>query len=200
LAKRLIQLLALSICVLLISTAAYSGNLKKEDFEKLQGMNRMFYFVALEFAYNTDDFKYSFNDELKEIIENLDGKLVEAVPVEKLKQSIAEKFNLQINTIAFNMKFQDRKDNGFFNKKTISSNFTYHKWQVPSRKNRLVVSVYVFKAGERIRINKVQIEIRFLVLNQEKTAYETLLYSSDDKSWKDPQDLYDTIGEMCIIQ
>jgi len=64
----------------------------------------------------------------------------------------------------------------------------------------LIVSVYIFKVGSRIRKNRAKIELRFLVLNKEKTAYDTLIYSARDISWKTPEELYDIIKNNCFIQ
>jgi hypothetical protein len=175
--------------------------LNKEDFASLEGIDRTFYLVNLEFAYNKLNFKYSLKEEIEPIVAVLDGQFVEAFPIEKLKSSIEEKLDLKVNTFAFNMKFESRKDNGFFNKELeASERFIYHKWTVPSQKNKLIVSVFIFKVGSRIKVNKAKIEIRFLVLNKEKTAYDTLIYSARDISWKTPEELYDIIKNNCFIQ
>ena len=199
--KIVIQTVVFFLGMLLVSTSAFSVSLKKEDFEILQGKDRTFYFVGLELAYNKLDFKDTHEEELGPIVADLDGKFVEAVPYEELKTSIEEKLGVELNTLAFNMKFENRKEKGFFNEAAeASERFIYHKWTVPSRKNRLIVSIYLYKTGTMIKVNQAKIEIRFLVLNEEKTAYDTLLYSTQDKSWKDPQELYRFIQEACIIE
>jgi hypothetical protein len=199
--KTLTQLFILTILVFLVSTSVYGKKLNKEDFASLEGIDRTFYLVNLEFAYNKLNFKYSLKEEIEPIVAVLDGQFVEAFPIEKLKSSIEEKLDLKVNTFAFNMKFESRKDNGFFNKELeASERFIYHKWTVPSQKNKLIVSVFIFKVGSRIKVNKAKIEIRFLVLNKEKTAYDTLIYSARDISWKTPEELYDIIKNNCFIQ
>ena len=197
----LVQLFILTVLVVLVSTSVYGRKLNKEDFASLEGIDRTFYLVNLEFAYNKLNFKYSLKEEIEPIVAVLDGQFVEAFPVEKLKSSIEEKLDLKVNTFAFNMKFEGRKDKGFFNKKLeASERFIYHKWTVPSQKNKLIVSVYIFKVGSRIRKNRAQVELRFLILNKEKTAYDTLIYSAKDISWKTPEELYDIIKNNCFIQ
>ena len=197
----LVQLFILTVLVVLVSTSVYGRKLNKEDFASLEGIDRTFYLVNLEFAYNKLNFKYSLKEEIEPIVAVLDGQFVEAFPVEKLKSSIEEKLDLKVNTFAFNMKFEGRKDKGFFNKKLeASERFIYHKWTVPSQKNKLIVSVYLFKVGSRIKVNKAKIEIRFLVLNKEKTAYDTLIYSAKDISWKTPEKLFEIIKNNCFIQ
>ncbi len=199
--KTLVQLFILTVLVVLLSTSVYGSKLTKKDFASLEGIDRTFYLVNLEFAYNKLNFKYSLKEEIEPIVAVLDGQFVEAFPVEKLKSSIEEKLDLKVNTFAFNMKFESRKDNGFFNKELeASERFIYHKWTVPSQKNKLIVSVYIFKVGSRIRKNRAQIELRFLVLNKEKTAYDTLIYSTQDISWKTPEELFDIIKNNCFIQ
>lgn len=199
--KTLIQVIMLFVLIILLSTSVYSDNVTKKDFAGLEGKERIFYFVGLEFAYNKLSFKYSLKEEIDPIIAELDGQFLEAIPVEALKSSIEEQLDLKLNTFAFNMKFEGRKDNGFFNTELeASERFIYHKWKVPSQKNRLVVSVFLFKLGTRIQINKAQIEIRFLVLNKEKTAYDTLIYTSPDITWEKPEELYEIIKNNCFIQ
>ncbi len=199
--KTLTQLFILTVLVFLVSTSIYGKKLNKEDFASLEGIDRTFYLVNLEFAYNKLDFKYSLKEEIEPIVVVLDGQFVEAFPVEKLKSSIEEKLDLKVNTFAFDMKFEGRKDSGFFNKELeASERFIYHKWTVPSQKNKLIVSVYIFKVGSRIRKNRAKIELRFLVLNKEKTAYDTLIYSARDTSWKTPEELFDIIKNNCFIQ
>jgi hypothetical protein len=199
--KRLTQLIMLSVLVIMVSTSVYGDKLNKEDFAGLEGKDRTFYFVGLEFAFNKLSFKYSLKEEIEPIVAELESQFLEAIPVEALKSSIEEQLGLKLNTFAFNMKFESRKENGFFNDELeASERFIYHKWNVPSRKNRLIVTVFLFKLGSRIRINKAQIEIRFLVLNKEKTAYDTLIYSSKDITWENPQELYEIIKNNCIIQ
>ncbi len=199
--KTLTQLFILTVLVFLVSTSIYGKKLNKEDFASLEGIDRTFYLVNLEFAYNKLNFKYSLKEEIEPIVVVLDGQFVEAFPVEKLKSSIEEKLDLKVNTFAFNMKFESRKDNGFFNKELeASERFIYHKWTVPSQKYKLIISVYIFKVGSRIKVNKAKIEIRFLVLNKEKTAYDTLIYSARDISWKTPEELFDIIKNNCFIK
>lgn len=199
--KILTQLFILTVLVVLLSTSVYGSKLSKEDFASLEGIDRTFYFVNLEFAYNKLDFKYSLKEEIEPLVAVLDGQFVEAFPVEKLKSSIEEKLDLKLNTFAFNMKFEGRKDNEFFNKELeASERFIYHKWTVPSQKNKLIVSVYIFKVGSRIRKNRAKIELRFLILNKEKIAYDTLIYSARDISWKTPEELFDIIKNNCFIQ
>ena len=199
--KTLIQVIMLSVLMVLLSTSAFGDNATKKDFASLEGMDRTFYFVGLEFAFNKLNFKYSLKEEIEPIVAELESRFLEAIPVDALKSSIEEKLGLKLNTFAFNMKFEGRKDNGFFNEELeASERFIYHKWTVPSRKNRLIVSVFLFKLGNRIRINKAQIELRFLVLNKEKTAYDTLVYSPRDITWEKPEDLYEIIKNYCIIQ
>ena len=199
--KTLVQLFILTVLVVLLSTSVYGKKLNKENFASLEGMDRTFYFVNLEFAFNKLDFKYSLKEEIEPIVAELDGQFVEAFPVEKLKSSIGEKLDLKVNTFAFDMKFEGRKDKGFFNKELeASERFIYHKWTVPSQKNKLIVSIYVYKVGSRIRKNRAQVELRFLVLNKEKTAYDTLIHSAQGISWKTPEELYDIIKNNCFIQ
>jgi hypothetical protein len=187
--------------VVLLSTSVYGKKLNKEDFASLEGMDRTFYFVSLEFAFNKLDFKYSLKEEIEPIVAELDGQFVETVPVEKLKSSIEENLDLKVNSFAFDVKFEGKKGNGFFNKEIeASERFIYYKWVVPSRKNQLIVSIYLYKVGSRIKVNKAKIEIRFLILNKEKTAYDTLIYSAKDISWKTPEELYDIIKNNCFIQ
>lgn len=199
--RKVNQVVFLVLFALLISTAVSGADLTRENFEKLQGEARTFYFVGLELAYNKLDFKHTHKEELGPIVAELDGKFVEAVPVDKLKASVEDKLDLELNTIAFNMRFENRKEAGFFNEAVeASERFIYHKWTVPSRNNRLIVSVYLYKTGTMIKVNQAKIEIRFLVLNEEGTAYDTLLYSTPDSTWKNPQDLYRFIQENCFIQ
>jgi hypothetical protein len=191
----------LSVLVVLLSSSVYSANVTKEDFAGLEGKDRTFYFVGLEFAYNKLNFKYSLKEEIEPIVAELEGKFLEAIPVETLKSSMEEKLDLKLNSFAFKMKFDGRKENRFFNEELeASEKFIYHKWKVPSRKNRLIVSVFLFKLGQRIIINKAQIEIRFLVLNKEKTAYNTLIYASKDVTWEKPEEILDIIKNHCFIQ
>jgi hypothetical protein len=191
----------LSVLIFMVSTSVYSENVTKKDFASLEGKDRTFYFVGLEFAYNKLNFKYSLKEEIDPIVAELEGRFLESVPVEALKRSIEEKLDLKLNTFAFKMKFDARKENGFFNEALeASERFIYHKWNVPSRKNRLIVTVFLFKLGTRIRINKAQMEIRFLVLNKDKTAYDTLLYTTKDITWEKPEELYDIIKNNCFIQ
>jgi hypothetical protein len=197
----MIQVVVFFLAMLLVSATVTGQNLTKEDFAKLQGKDRTFYFVGLELAYSKLDYKSTYKEDLGPIVSQLDGEFVEAIPVEKLKSSIEEKLDLKVNTMAFNMKFENRKDNGFFNKDVeASERFIYHKWTVPSRKNQLILSVFLYKTGTMIKVNQAKIEIRFLVLNKEGTAYDTLLYTSQDKSWKDYRELYSILKESCVIE
>lgn len=189
------------VLMVLLSTSVYGDNVTKKDFAGLEGMDRTFYFVGLEFAFNKLNFKYSLKEEIEPVIAELEGQFLEAIPVDALKTSIEEQLGLKLNTFAFNMKFEGRKENGFFSEELeASERFIYHKWKVPSRKNRLIVSVFLFKLGKRIQINKVQIEFRFLVLNKEKTAYDTLLYTTPDITWEKPEEIYEIIKNNCIIR
>lgn len=191
----------LVVVIGLISTSVTAEQLKKEDFQNLEGKDRVFYLTTIEFAYALDDFKDSFKQELGEIITSLDSKLAESFPVEKLKESVEKELGVTLNTKAFDLRFSDRENQEFFAKKPgKTEQYTYYQWNVPSRNNQLVVSVYVYKLGDRIKLNKAQIELRFLVLNKDKTAYEPHFYSTDRLSWNKPEDIYPLITENCIIK
>lgn len=205
--KKLIQLLTLSFCILFISTSIPAKMLKKKDLKKLEGKARIFYFTTLEFAYDAKEFEASLADgstknELQEIIMDLDTKFVESIPVNKLKDSMEKKYGIKINTIAFKMKFENRMENGLFNKEPEKTEqYTYYKWSVPSHKNRIIVSVYLFKLGDKIKVNKAQIEFKFFKLNAKKTAYDYLgSVISDRITWKKPEDIYDIIKNNCLAQ
>jgi len=167
--KKLFQSFTLLICVLMLSTSIPAKKLKKKDFKKLEGKARIFYFTTLEFAYDVKEFTSplldgSIKNELEEVIANLDSKFVESISVKELKDSIEKKFGITINTAAFEMKFEDRINNGLFTgKPEKTEQFTYHTWSIPSRNNRLIVSVYLFKLGK---------EIKFLKLNPEKKSLQ----------------------------
>jgi len=96
--KTLFQLFILTVLVVLLSTSVYGKKLNKENFASLEGMDRTFYFVNLEFAFKKLDFKYSLKEEIEPIVAELDGQFVEAFPVEKLKSSIGEKLDLDFST------------------------------------------------------------------------------------------------------
>lgn len=205
--KKLFQIVALALCVLFLSTSIPAKKLKKRDFKKLEGKARIFYFTTLEFAYDVKAFVRPLLDgsnknELKEVIENLDSQFVEAISVKKLKESIEKKYGITINTAAFDMKFADRVNNGLFTgKPEKTEQFTYHTWSVPSRNNRLIVSVYLFKLGKEIKINKVQLEFKFLKLNSQKTAYDFIGSAVTDRfSWEKIEDLYKIIKENSFVK
>lgn len=205
--KKLFKNLSVLICLLLFATSVPAKNLKKKDFKKLEGKARVFYFTTLEFAYDSKEFESQLLDnstknELEEIINKLDTNFAESLPVKKLKDSIEEKYGIEINTAAFEMKFEDRKNNGLFSTEPEKTEqYTYHRWSVPSRNNRLIVSIYIFKLGDRIKVNKAQIEFNFLKLNAEKTAYESLgSVVSDRITWKKPEDIYTIIKDNCFVK
>ncbi len=187
--------------IFLISTSVMAEQLKKEDFQNLEGMDRTFYLTTIDFAYASKDFKYSFNDELKDIVANLDSKLIESFPIDKLKESVEKELGVNLNTMAYNLRIADRENQEFFNKKPgKTEQYTYYQWHVPSHNNQLVVTLYLFKLGDRIRVNKAQLEMRFLVLNADKTAYEPHFYSTDRLSWDKPEEIYPLITENCVIK
>jgi hypothetical protein len=191
----------------LLSTPVPAKKLKKKDLKKLEGKAQIFYFTTLEFAYDAKAFESplldgSTKNDLEEIITNLDTKLAESISVKKFKESIEKKYGVKINTAAFEMKFADRINSGLFDSKPEKTEqFTYYRWSVPSRNNRLIVSVYVFKLGDRIKVNKAQIEFKFLKLNPEKTAYQSLgSVVSDRITWKKPEDIYNIIKNNCFVK
>jgi hypothetical protein len=195
------------ICVLFLSTAAPAKKLKKKDFKKLEGKERTFYFTSLEFAYDTKAFIHplldgSIKNELEDVIANLDSRFVESISVKKLKDSIENKFGITVNTAAFDMKFEDRTNNGLFtNKPEETEQFTYHSWSIPSRNNRLIVSAYLFKLGKEIKVNKIQFEFKFLKLNAKKTAFKFIGSEVSDRfTWKKPEDIYAIIKDNCFVQ
>ena len=200
--KRLVQMLTLSICILLLSTSIPAKKLTKKAFKGLEGDDRVFYFTSLEFAYNKDNYRHFLQTELGEIFANLNTKFVESIPLEKLKSSIEEKYGIKLNTKAFEMKLQEKQEDKFFSKEPVRQDpLMIYKWSVPSRKNRLSILVYAHKLGNMRKIDKLQIEIKFLKINSEKTAYKQIgSYLSKKTSWNTPTQIYKIIKNHCFIK
>ena len=199
--KKPIYLIVASLCLFCFSASVSAKALKKKDFDKLLNEDRTFYLVGLEFAYNTEDYTAVEVKAFRPLIESLDTRFLESFPIAKMIASMQEKFEIEINKKAFELGVANRESSGFFTPEPEESNqFTYYRWKVPSRNNRLVVSVYLFKVGNRIRLNKAQIELRFLVLNKAGTAYEPLLYHSERLDWKTPEDIYTLVQEHALVK
>ena len=200
--KKLVIILIVIFCVFMLSTSLSAKKLKKKDFDSLKGKARTFYLTELAFAYKTKDYQYTLNTELGEVLTNLDTKLVDAIDLQKLKETAEEKFGITLNTVAFEMKRGDRENNRIFREKSEQSkDFTYHRWAVPSSNNRLSITIYAFKLGEQVRLDKVQVEFLFFKLNADKTVYDPMNpYVSDRVSWEKPAEIFDIVKENCLFK
>ena len=200
--KKLVVVLIVIFVVFMLSAPLSAKKLKKKDFDKLEGKARTFYLTGLAFAYKTKDYKYTLNTELGEVLTNLDTKLADSIDLQKLKETAEEQFGIKLNTAAFEMRLADRENNPIFREKPEQSkDFTYHKWAVPSSNNRLTITIYAFKLGEQVRLNKVQVEFTFLKLNADKTVYDPMTpYISGRISWKKTADIFNIVKEICLIK
>ena len=200
--KKLVVILIFIFCVFMLSSSLSAKKLKKKDFDKLEGKARIFYLTSLAFAYKTKDYKYTLDTELGEVLTNLDTKLADSIDLQKLRETAEEKFGIKLSTAAFEMRLANRENKSVFHEKTEQSeDFTYHKWAVPSTNNRLTITIYAFKLGEQVRLNKVQVEFTFLKLNADKTVYDPMIpYLSERVSWKKTVDIFDIVKENCLIK
>lgn len=200
--KKLVVILIVIFMVFMLSAPLSAKKLKKKDFDSLEGKARTFYLTELAFAYKTKDYKYTLDTELGEVLTNLDTKLADAIDLQKLKETAEEKFGIKLNTFAFEMKLGDRENNRIFKEKPVQSkDFTYHRWAVPSTNNRLSITIYVFKLGEQVRLDKVQIEFIFFKLNDDKTVYDPMTpYISNRISWKKTVEIFNIVEENCLIK
>jgi len=200
--KRQIQIIVVLIGLLLVTIAVDAKKWDKKDFDNLKGETRIFHLSNIQLAVNGYDFRNSLDEELGSFMNNMNNSLLAALPLDDLKISIEEKVGITIETTDYFEKFNNRLKEGFFSTQPeYDGNIATYNWDLKNKKNRLAITINLFKIGNRIRKNKIQILIQLLKYNPEKDEYEEMeTYKSKRISWKKQTELYGIISNNCIVK
>lgn len=200
--KTVITILILSISLLFCSLTAPAKKIKKKNFEKLDEKNRTFFLTQVEFVYGEKEFYHDREYEINRITPHLNTKLIDAIDVEKIKSTIEAKYPVKINANAYKMRHSSRKDNPFFSSTPLKTGKDIvYRWSVPSTKNRLALTIYLFKVGKTIILNRAIIEFKFFTPTKNKKAYKLLgSYTTGRLPWKTPEDIFEVIKTNCFLK
>lgn len=200
--KRQIQIIAVLIGLLLVTMAVEAKKWDKTDFDNLKGEARIFHLSNIKLAVNGYDFRSSLDEELGSFMNNMNNSLLAALPLDELKKSIEDKVGITIETTDYFEKFNNRIKEGFFpTQPEYDGNIATYNWDLKNKKNKLAITVNLFKIGNRIRKNKIQIYIQLLEYNPEKDEYKVMeTHKTKRISWKKQSELYGIISNNCIVK
>lgn len=200
--RKLFLSAAVAVIILFAAGAIQAKDWKKTDFEKLAGEERTFHVSSIELVVNVADFQTSLDDELGFLLKNRNNTIPASIPMDDLKKSIEDKFGIIVDKEEYARSYDDRIKSGFFSKEpNYQGTMAFFNWEVPNKKNRVAISINLFKIGSRIRKNKAQIIIQLMQYDEQKSAYNAInTYKSKRVNWKKQTEIYEIIKTNCLVK
>ncbi|MCK5057899.1 MAG: hypothetical protein KAT34_14675 [Candidatus Aminicenantes bacterium] len=200
--RKLIPAAAVAVIILFTAGAIQAKDWKKADFTNLEGENRTFYVSSIQLVVNIADFQKTLDDELGFLLKNRNNTIPASIPIGDLKKSIEDKFGIIVDKSDYARSYEDRMKDGFFSKEpNYQGTMAFFNWEIPNQKNRVAISIYLFKIGNRIRKNKAQITIQLLQYNEQKSVYNAIsTYKSKRVNWKKQTAIYEIIKTNCLVK
>jgi len=200
--RKLFLSAAVAVLILFAAGAIQAKDWKKADFAKLEGDDRTFHVSSVQLVVNVADFQRSLDEELGFLLKNRNNTIPASIPLDDLKKSIEEKFGIIVDTEEYAKSYDDRIKNGFFSKEpNYQGTMSFFNWEVPNKKNRVAISINLFKIGSRIQKNKAQIVIQLMQYDEQKSAYNAIsTYKSKRVNWKKQTEIYEIIKINCLFK
>jgi len=196
-----IIVLVVALSILLGTTAIEAKKWKKEDFDKLEGKDRVFHLSAIELVVNGAQFSKSLDEELGFILKHKNNTLPASIQVDKLKKSLETEFGIEVDHTGFDEKYNKRMENGFFaTEPSYQGALFSYNWNLDNKENRIEISISIFKVGTRIEKNKAQVTIQIMQYDPEKGEYKALTtIKGKRESWEKQTEIYEIIKKSCSL-
>lgn len=200
--RKLFLAAAVAVIILFTAGAIQAKEWKKDDFANLQGEARTFHVSSIQLIVNIADFQKTLDDELGFLLKNRNNTIPASIPMDVLKKSIEDKFGIIVDKDEYAKSYDGRIENGFFSKEpNYQGNLASFNWDVANQKNRVAISIELFKIGSRIQKNKAQITIQLLQYDEQKSDYSAInTFKSKRVDWKKQTEIYEIIKSNCFVK